>query len=267
MGSGRLLLAYLRASMRAQMQYPASTAMLATGQFLATFVEVFAIAALFGRFGQVRGWRFGEVSVFYGLVSISFAIADFLMRGFDVLGTEFIRTGAFDRVLLRPRSAALQLIGYDMRISRIGRAAQGLLVLVIGSASIGLAWDMRAIGLAAWAVAGGVALFCGLLTLQGAMSFWTIESLEIANTLTYGGVEAAEYPLNIYARWFSNFLIFIVPLGCVAYYPVLAVLGRRDPLGAPDWVLPLAPIAGVVFLGVSLLAWRAGVRRYASTGA
>lgn len=267
MDAARLLWRYLTASMRAQMQYPASTAMLTAGQFLATFVEVFAIAGLFARFGQVRGWRLGDVAVFYGLVSISFAIADFLMRGFDVLGTDFIRTGNFDRVLLRPRSAALQLIGYDMRLSRIGRGAQGLLVLAIGSAAIGLEWDLRALALALEAVAGGAALFCGLLTLQGAMSFWTIESLEIANTLTYGGVEAAEYPLNIYARWFSDFLIFVVPLGCVAYYPVLAVLGRHDPLGAPDWFLPAAPLAGFAFLGASLFAWRSGVRRYASTGA
>jgi ABC-2 type transport system permease protein len=267
MGAARLLARYLSASIRAQMQYPGATFMLTAGQFFATFVEVFAIGALFSRFGHVRGWRFGDVAVFYGLVSISFSMADFLMRGFDVLGTDFIRTGAFDRVLLRPRTAAVQLMGYDMRLSRVGRALQGALVLGVGSASIGLDWDARAIGLALAAVAGGAALFCGILTLQGTLSFWTIESLEIANTLTYGGVEAAEYPLNIYARWFRDFLIFVVPLGCVAYYPVLAVLGRHDPLGAPDWVLPLAPLAGFAFLGLSLIGWRFGLRHYASTGA
>jgi ABC-2 type transport system permease protein len=267
MSAVRLLGRYLSASIRSQMQYPGSTAMLTVGQFFATFVEVFAIGALFARFGHVRGWRFGEVAVFYGLVSISFAAADFLMRGFDVLGTDFIRTGAFDRVLLRPRSAALQLMGYDLRLSRVGRAAQGALVLGFGSTSIGLVWDPRTALLALEAILGGVALFCGILTLQGALSFWTIESLEIANTLTYGGVEAAEYPLNIYARWFRDFLIFVVPLGCVAYYPVLALLGRHDPLGAPDWVLPLAPLAGFAFLGLSLVGWRFGLRHYASTGA
>jgi ABC-2 type transport system permease protein len=57
-----------------------------------------------------------------------------------------------------------------------------------------------------------------------------------------------------------------VPLACVAYYPVLAILKRSDPLGAPDWLLPLAPLAGFVFLGLSFLAWRAGMTRYASTG-
>jgi len=47
---------------------------------------------------------------------------------------------------------------------------------------------------------------------------------------------------------------------------VLAILKRPDPLGAPDWFLPIDPIAGFAFLALSLLAWRAGMARYASTG-
>ena len=84
--------------------------------------------------------------------------------------------------------------------------------------------------------------------------------------LNYGGVQAAQYPLNIYAAWFRHLLTFGVPLACVAYYPVLAILKRPDPLGAPDWLLPLAPVAGFAFLALSFLAWRAGMARYASTG-
>ena len=99
-------------------------------------------------------------------------------------------------------------------------------------------------------MAGGVALFVGILVLQATLAFWTVESLEIVNVLTYGGVQAAQYPLNIYATWFRRLLTFGVPLACVAYYPVLAILKRSDPLGAPDWLLPLTPVAGFAFLGL-----------------
>ncbi|MFX9061714.1 ABC-2 family transporter protein, partial [Acinetobacter baumannii] len=81
-----------------------------------------------------------------------------------------------------------------------------------------------------FAMAGGIALFTGILVLQATLSFWTVESLEVAHILTYGGVEAAQFPLDIYVRWFRTVLVFAVPLGGVAYYPVLAVLGRADPL-------------------------------------
>jgi ABC-2 type transport system permease protein len=168
--------------------------------------------------------------------------------------------------LLRPRAAALQLAGYEVRLSRLGRLLQALAVLILASSLVPIDWDAAAVATAVWAVAGGVALFAGILVLQATLAFWTVESLEIVNVLTYGAVQAAQYPLNIYAAWFRRLLTFVMPLACVAYYPVLAILKRPDPLGAPDWLLPLTPVAGFAFLAVSFLAWRAGIARYASTG-
>ena len=257
---------YVTASLRAQAQYPAATLMLTIGHCAATSIEILGVYALFHRFGPVGGWSFGEAAVFYALVNITFSIADLLTRGFEVFGTDFVRTGAFDRVLLRPRAAALQLAGYEVRLSRLGRLMQGLAVLIFASHLVPIDWDAATVAIAVWAVAGGVALFAGILVLQATLAFWTVESLEVANVLTYGGVQAAQYPLNIYATWFRRLLTFGVPLACVAYYPVLAILQRPDPLGAPDWLLPLTPLAGFVFLALSLLVWRAGMRRYASTG-
>ena len=123
-------------------------------------------------------------------------------------------------------------------------------MLVLASRLVPIDWDAAAVATALWAVAGGVALFVGILVLQATLAFWTVESLEIVNVLTYGGVQAAQYPLNIYAAWFRRLLTFGVPLACVAYYPVLAILKRPDPLGAPDWLLPLTPVAGFAFLGL-----------------
>ena len=262
----RLLVRYGSASIRAQMQYPFNAIMLAVGQFTATMIDMVGIWALFYRFGALDGWRIGDIAMFFGLVSVSFSIADFLSRGFDVLGAEFIKTGQLDRLLLRPRTLTLQLIGNDMRLSRFGRLAQGLAVLAIGTLSLDFHWTTAKLAFALWTIAGGTALFFGLMVIQGAIAFWTVESIEAMNVLTYGGVQAAQYPLSIYAGWFRTFLIFVVPIGCVAYFPVLALLGKPDPLGAPAWFLPLSPAAGFAFLGISFVAWRFGVAKYTSTG-
>ena len=72
-------------------------------------------------------------------------------------------------------------------------------MLVLATSLAPIDWDAATVALAVWAVAGGVALFSGILVLQATLAFWTVESLEIANMLTYGGVQAAQYPLNIYA--------------------------------------------------------------------
>jgi len=266
MGAFPLFLRLVRASVGGQARYPASALLLTVGQFLGTGIEMVAVWALFHRFGSVQGWHIGEVALFYGLVNCMFAIADALGRGFDVLGTEFLRTGAFDRLLLRPRPLALQLMGHDFRLSRLGRLLQGMAVLVFATHQAPIAWTPATVAVALFALVGGIALFLGILVLQGTLAFWTVESLEIANVLTYGGVQAAQYPLALYANWFRRVLTFVVPLACVAYYPALAILGKPDPLGAPAWMGEVSPLAGFVFLAAAFGAWRLGLRRYASTG-
>jgi ABC-2 type transport system permease protein len=257
---------YAAASIRGQFSYAGTLAMMSVGQFLITIIEFFGVWALFRRFGHIAGWTLGEVALFYGLVSVTFAIGDTVTRGFDVFGSVFVRTGGFDRLLLRPRSLTLQLLGYELRLTRVGRMAQGIGVFAWGAAATQFAFTPAATGILAFAMVGGVALFSGLFVMQATLAFWTVESLEAVNILTYGGEAAAQYPMDVYAGWFRNFLTFVVPVGCVTYLPMLAAMGRSDPLGAPDWILPLAPLAGFAFLGAALFIWRFGVRHYTSTG-
>jgi ABC-type uncharacterized transport system permease subunit len=65
---------YIAVSLRSQMQYRASFIMLSLGQFMATGIEFIGTLALFDRFGHLQGWRLEEVALFYGLISISFAL-------------------------------------------------------------------------------------------------------------------------------------------------------------------------------------------------
>lgn len=262
----RLYARYAAVSLRAQMLYPAAFLMVTGTQFLILVGIFAAMWALFDRFGMVRGWGFAEVALFFGLANLSFAFADMVARGFEAFGPEMIKTGDFDRLLLRPRATALQVLGHELRLTRLGRLAQGALALGFALSALPHALTVEHMLVLVTAVVGGAALFGGFLVLQATLSFWTVESLEIANTLTYGGVEASRYPLDIYQPWFARLLIGVVPLGCVIYYPGLYVLGRADPFGAPAWLLPLAPLSGFIFLGVSLAFWSFGVRRYRSTG-
>lgn len=266
MNALRLYLRYIGVSLRGQMQYPGAFLITSAGAFFATAIEFFGLWVLFARFREIDGWRFEEVALFYGVIGVAFALADTVSRGFDIFGPQFVKTGDFDRLLVRPRSTVLQLLGYELRANRIGRLGQAMLAWAVGMHLSSIAWSWREWAVLLFAVAGGMALFGGILVLQATLAFWTVESLEIANALTYGGVEAAQYPLDIYARWFRRFLIFVVPMGCVSYFPIAWVLGRADRTGVPDWLLALTPAMGIAFLLVSLWVWRFGVRHYTSTG-
>jgi ABC-2 type transport system permease protein len=260
-----LYVRYLAVSIRAQLQYPASFAMASLGHLLGTGVEFLGVLALFDRFGSLSGWTLGEVAFFYGLADLTFSIADALGVGFASFGA-MVKSGDFDRILLRPRSAALQLLGQEITLKRVGRLTQAIAVLVWASHTTDIDWSAARGALLLATVAGGVCLFLGLVMLQATAAFWTTETLEIWNAFTYGGNVAAQYPMPIYRPWFRRFFTWVVPLACVQYWPGLAILGRADPLGAPPWAGWLSPLAGPAFLLLALVAWRSGIRRYVSTG-
>ena len=266
MGDVRLYLRYAAISLRSQTAYPGAFILGSFAQLAGLSSEFLGLWLLFARFGRLGSWSFGEVAIFYGSISTSFALAHISMRGFDVFGPEFVKTGNFDRLLLRPRSTILQLLGHEFRLARLGRLLQAVLAFAIGAHQVHLSLDARTLALGLSSILGGVALFFGIFVLQATLAFWTVESLEVANILTFGGVEAAQYPLDIYPAAFRPVLLYVLPIACVAYYPVVGMLGRHDSLGAPDWFLSISAFSGFVFLAFALQVWRLGVRRYTSTG-
>lgn len=264
-GAARLWWKYTCVSIRGQMQYRLSFAMQTLANLVTTGVEFLAILALFDRFGRLREWTLAEVALFYGLVNVAFGMADMFSRGFDWFDG-MIRRGEFDRLLLRPRSTALQVGAQHFILKGLGRLAQGGAVLAYAVAALDVHWTAAKVLLTAGTVLGSACLFYGLVVMQATVAFWTVETLELANILTYGGVETVQYPLSIYRPWLRKFFTFIVPLALVNYYPVLAILGR--PSGGPweDVLRWASPLAGAAFLALSLQVWKVGVRHYRSTG-
>ncbi|NJL10954.1 MAG: hypothetical protein HC908_14385 [Calothrix sp. SM1_7_51] len=72
--------------------------------------------------------------------------------------------------------------------------------------------------------------------------------------------------MSIYNKWFAAFFTFFVPLACVGYFPLLAVLEKEDTFSVPTWFCFVSPIAGIIFLTVTLLLWKKGEQYYCSTG-
>lgn len=261
----RLYFRYISVSFQAQMQYKVSFLLQVLGQLLGTVIEFFGIWALFNRFTSIGTWNLAEVALFYGMINTAFACADAVVRGFDTFG-KTVQNGDFDRLLLRPRSTVLQLLGTELTLRRVGRLSQGLVVLAWSLTTLRIPLTLPILWLLGTAFLGSMALFIGIVIIQATITFWTIESLEMMNILTYGGVETAQYPFSIYSQWFQRFFTFLIPLTCVSYFPLLAVLNKAHEFSVPLWVCYSSPITGALFLGLALQLWKIGERHYCSTG-
>lgn len=260
----RLYARYVAVSVRSQLQYRTSVILLALGHLMTTGLEFFSVWALFERFGTIAGWTLPEVALLYGMANVAFSIAEAAGRGFDIFDQE-VKSGEFDRVLLRPRGTAFQVGARHFQLHRVGRLLQGLFVLAYAMLTVEVAWSLPQLGLVLAAIAAGACLFVGIFVLQATLAFWTIESLEIVNTVTYGGVELTQYPLSIYTDGFQRFFTYVLPLAFLNYVPAMALLDRPSVVG-PPWLAWASPLVGIVFLLACLQIWSLGVRHYQSTG-
>lgn len=248
------------ASLKGQWVHKASFLLWTLGQALTVGTELAALWLLFVRFGPLPGWTLSQVGLLCGIVHVAFAVAECAGRGFDRFSDQ-LRSGEFDRVLLRPVPTAWMVAGQHLELSRLGRLVSGIATLAWALPQSGVAVDFSNMVYLAATVLSGVALFLGIFILQATACFWTIESLEVVNILTYGGVASAEMPLTVYPNPLRLLFTWIVPIACMNYLPADRLLGRSD----HPWTWA-TPLAGFVFFAVCLLAWRRGVQEYVSTG-
>lgn len=238
---------------------------------LTALVEFGSLALVLAQFEGLGGWSLREVAFLYGLVTAAFGTMDMFFSGFDP-GTFGIRVrrGTFDQIMLRPVDLILQVLGSSFLLRRLGRILDGLFILafaLIGPAQASIIhWTPLKV-LYLPVIFGGLILFFGALFVIGStITFWTVESIEAINILTYGGSELMSYPGHIYGRGLRRFFTYIVPALLMNYYPALYLFDKPDPFGLPAFVPFLAPAIGVGMMVVAIAFWRFGIRHYTSTG-
>jgi ABC-2 type transport system permease protein len=248
---------------RAAAQYPLSMAMLTIGSFVVTGLDIAVILIIFSHTGSLGGFTLPEVMFLYGTSGVSFAVADMLFGNVDKL-SQHVKSGTFDAMLIRPVSPFVQMAVDRFTFQRFGRTAQAATVLIIALTRLDVPWQR------AWMiplmVLCGIVLITAVWTLGGAIQFILTDAPEIANAFTYGGGQLTQYPLSVYGNDLVRAATFIVPLAFVNWQPGLFVLDRPDPLGLPYWLRFLGPVAALALACVAAFAWRAGLRRYRSTG-
>lgn len=263
----RLYRRLVGAQIRSQMTFRSAFALDALAAALVTVTEFAAFALVLPRFGALGGWTLGEVALLYGLAELAFVMMDVVFGGFDApfLSTH-VRTGSFDTFLLRPAPLAVQVFGSDFALRRVTRIFLAAGILAYGVAHVNVAWSVGDALLMCASVLGMIAFFGGLIVAGGTLTFWTVESVEGMNVLTYGGRTLISFPMDIYGEWLRKTFTYLIPAAFLSYFPVLHVLGRPLPDGLPGWAAFLPPVIGPLLLAAAFAFWRVGVRHYHGTG-
>ncbi len=252
---------------RSQLYFRTSFLFELIGTFLITTLEFGSLALVLQRFGGIQGWTVGEVSFLYGLVEISFGLMDMIFSGFDPPNFgKYVRQGLFDQLLLRPVNITVQVLGSEFVIRRLGKITMGIAIFALAISLTDIHWTPAKLVYLPFVVLGMILFFGGLFIIGATITFWTVESIEVMNILTYGGSYTISHPMHIYQDWLRRFFTYFVPAIFINYYPALYFLGKPDPFNFPAFAPFLAPCIGLSVFLLALTFWQFGLKHYQSTG-
>ena len=255
-----LYIRYAAVCVRSIMEYKLSFGLMIFGRCMIAFTEVLAIRFLFDGLTEIKGYTYGDVLLCFSVIHMSFTLSELIGNGFKTF-SGIVKSGEFDRMLLRPCSPILQIMGTRFEIGRTGPLITATVTLCIGICESQVSWNFLMAMILVLMILGGTLLFIGLYMLGACFCFFTIEDTSILNALTYGAKEHGKYPIDVYGRGVLRFCTFVIPYTLVQYYPLQFLLGRST-----SWLLGLCPVGVVVFLAICYGIWCAGVRNYKSCG-
>ena len=259
---------YLRSMgilLKSQLQYPLSFLLQTLAQLIMEGGEMLAVVLLMDRFDHLNQWSAGDLYFFFGLMSVTFYIAECFGRGITGNFPSMVRTGQLDTLLIRPRGILTQVLCSAVDPRRITCIAVGTVSLILGSRLSRVNWTAAHILLLAESIFCGFWLVLGLFLIEAILCIHSVKSVEIANALTYGGRSACQYPVDAFPRSLRTLFTVVAPFALVMHVPASRILGKPI-FGWPAWAAWVSPLAGPALFGLMVLLFSKAMRFYRSAG-
>ncbi|GAA1704157.1 ABC transporter permease [Fodinicola feengrottensis] len=253
------------AQIRSQTSYRRSFVIDMISQAAVTVFEVVAIVVLFNVTHSLGGFSFKQTILISGLALTGFRIGDLVAGGLNSLSS-YVRLGQLDALLVRPLSSLGQLIVNTLEVKVIGSLLQAAVVLAIALRINDISWTPLKVVVLIGSIASAGVSISAVFVAGSSLTFWFIDAQQVSNAFTFGGRDFTSYPITVYGSAFRVVFAYVVPFAFVAYYPVLTLLDRPDPLGMPSWFGYCSPLAAAVLATAAALLWRTGIRHYRGTG-
>jgi ABC-2 type transport system permease protein len=114
----KLYFKYIRMSFLSGLQYKGWPIMVLQ-VLIVVVTDPIGLIFMFSRFGSIGEWSVERIVLIYAIAITSFGLAETFCRGFDYFPWKMIRSGDFDRILLRPRSLIIQIAASYFHIHRL----------------------------------------------------------------------------------------------------------------------------------------------------
>jgi ABC-2 type transport system permease protein len=253
------------AGLRSAVQYRTDT-FIVIAMALAFQGTGFAFAwVVLSRFETLAGWTLGQIAFLYGLRLIVHTVAGVITGPF--FGIEWqVRSGEFDRYLIRPLPPLLQFMTHRVEIGIFGDLLGGIAIFFAANQLTGMAWTPLALVYLVLAILGGALAEAAVRILVGALSFRLLGSQPLLFLADSVFSNFANYPLTIFGGVLQVLFTVVLPLAFVAYVPATVLLDRTADLQVNPVLAYLAPVVGVIWMAVAVRVFDRELGHYQSAG-
>jgi ABC-2 type transport system permease protein len=219
-----------------------------------------AIWVVMRQIPSLNGWTLNEILLIYGLLTMGESITHMFADNLWTIGWNYIRSGDFDRFLVRPVDPLFHLLADRFCHDGIGNFLTGAVLIGVSMHNLGIPFTALHLAYLAVAVLSGGVIFIALNLMTATTAFWLTESIPVTQ-IVFNMNEFAKYPLNIYHEAIRILLTWLIPYGFVSFYPASYLLGREA--GPMVW---LSPVVALAFMLTAYRIWLFGLRHYSGTG-
>ncbi|MBN3230974.1 ABC transporter permease [Pectobacterium brasiliense] len=226
---------------------------------LISFITFFVIVH---KFDTIDGWGYREISVLYGLGTISYSLAGIAFWKVVSLENEIL-SGNFDTILLRPLGAVQHLVCKKFDETFLGQLLIALIFFIYGV--VESETNIYRLIFIPFAIVGGFFISAGAMIFFGSISFWIKGSKILVNIFYYELKSFSNYPLSIFPGYIIFILTFVFPWALANYYPALIILDMTET--RQDFFIGISsPLLGYFFFKLSLFTFYKGMNKYDGSG-
>ena len=252
---------FLKNRIKILMEYRMNFLIGATSTIMMQGAGLLTVWVIMSQIPDLNGWTLPQVLLIYGMITLSKSINHMFADNLWTLGRDYVRSGQFDRFMVRPVDPLFHLLADRFCHDGIGNFLVGGALVAIAAARLGIVWTPGVIVYFVVMVLSGGVIFIALNLMTCVSAFWIMDSVPVTRVV-FEMHEFAKYPLSIYPRAIGLLLTWAIPFGFASYFPAARLMG----LEAPAWQGYGAPVVAAVLLVVALWVWRFGLRHYGSTG-
>ena len=257
---------YTKMIFRSWFQYRVDAILRSLAVFMRESTAIIVIFFTLLKFDTLNGWNIYEMLFLASLVYVTYGILIIFFTGLRDFGYT-VRSGGFDRYILRPRGLLFQLIFANADwFAAIGQGGLGILLFILSAAKIGVVWTPIRVVYYIFTIAGGVLIQGAIFLFLATLNIYLLETNTLKEVFYWNGRKFACYPLTIFHKAIQFCMTFVVPFAFVNYFPAQFLLRKGDMAAYPAVFMYITPLIGLAMYLLAYMFWRFSIKYYKSSG-